>query len=70
MKPIFLSIGLGLLCLSGVTLSAETADVIYHNGNLITMDDKQSAAEAVAVKDGKIVVLETIKEGQTIYSAM
>jgi predicted amidohydrolase YtcJ len=36
---------------------AEPADAIYHNGTILTMDDEQPTAEAVAVKDGKIVAV-------------
>jgi len=33
------------------------ADAIYHGGDIVTIDDKNPAAEAVAVKDGKIVAV-------------
>jgi predicted amidohydrolase YtcJ len=36
---------------------AETADTIYHGGPIITIDDTQPTAEAVAVKDGKILAV-------------
>ena len=36
---------------------AEPADAIYHNGTILSMDDEQPTAEAVAVKDGKIVAV-------------
>ncbi len=36
---------------------ADTADTIYTNGNVITMDDSHSSAKAVAVKDGKILLV-------------
>jgi len=35
------------------------ADTIYHNGNIITINDPQPIAEAVAVKDGKILAVGT-----------
>ncbi|MEI6773132.1 MAG: amidohydrolase family protein, partial [Planctomycetota bacterium] len=35
------------------------ADVIYHGGNIITIDDKNPRAEALAVKDGKIIAVST-----------
>ena len=37
--------------------SAQTADVIYHNGPILTIDDANPRAEAVAVKDGKILAV-------------
>ncbi len=57
MKPP--SILLTTLC--GLTLSsaiAQTADPIYHNGSILTMAGKEPAyAEALAVKDGKILAI-------------
>ena len=35
------------------------ADSIYHGGNIITVDDKNPKAEALAVKDGKIIAVTT-----------
>ena len=36
---------------------AQTADTIYHNGTVITIDDDSPRAEAVAVKDGKVIAV-------------
>jgi predicted amidohydrolase YtcJ len=36
---------------------AQVADAIYHGGEIITVDDKNPTAQAVAVKDGKILAL-------------
>ena len=33
------------------------ADAIYHGGDIVTVDDKNPTAEALAVKDGKIVAV-------------
>ncbi|MBU6328046.1 MAG: amidohydrolase family protein, partial [Verrucomicrobia bacterium] len=48
-----------LAVFSGLTLavSAQTADAIYHNGSILTIDDSCPKAEAVAVKDGKILAV-------------
>src|SRR5271165_1613173 len=35
----------------------QTADTIYTGGNIITVNDAQPSAEAVAVKDGKILMV-------------
>lgn len=43
-------------------LSGETADIIYRNGPILTMDDARPRAEAVAVKDGKILAAGTEDE--------
>lgn len=39
-----------------------SADSIYHNGTILTIDDTQPKAEAVAVKDGKILAVGTKEE--------
>jgi predicted amidohydrolase YtcJ len=36
---------------------AQTADLIYHNGPIITVNDALPKAEAVAVRDGKILAV-------------
>jgi hypothetical protein len=48
-----------LTVFSGLTLavSAQTADSIYHNGSILTIDDSCPKVEAVAVKDGKILAV-------------
>ena len=41
-----------------MTPSTSTmAEIIYLGGDIITMEDKNPVAEAVAVKDGKILVV-------------
>lgn len=42
---------------TGQTPSAETADLILHNGNIWTVDEKNPTAQAVAIKGGKFVVV-------------
>ncbi len=34
---------------------ASTADTIYFGGDIVTINDAQPAAEAIAIKDGKIL---------------
>ena len=48
---------LAALCGISVTVLAETADIIYHGGPVITIDDAAPRAEAVAVKNGKILAV-------------
>lgn len=43
----------------------QPADVIYINGNIITVDDLKPAATAVAIKDGKIQVVGSDDEVKT-----
>lgn len=37
--------------------SSESADAIYTNGKIYTVDDSNVWAEAVAIKDGKFVAV-------------
>ncbi len=48
-----------LATLVGLTVSAfsQIPDTIYHNGTVLTIDDAHPRAEAVAVKDGKILAV-------------
>ncbi len=47
-----------LVCLLAFPASAaDPADAIYHGGEIITIDDKNPTAEAVAVAKGKIVAV-------------
>ena len=39
------------------TGTTTTADTIYLGGDIITMDEKYPAADAVAIKDGKILAV-------------
>ncbi|WP_205749335.1 amidohydrolase [Desulfopila sp. IMCC35008] len=39
--------------------AGELAEMIYHNGNIITINDAQPRVEAVAVMDGKILTVGT-----------
>lgn len=43
--------------LAGPAFAADPADVIYHGGDVVTVDDQNPAAEAVAVKGGRIVAV-------------
>jgi predicted amidohydrolase YtcJ len=49
-----------LLALAPVAArAADPADAIYHGGDIVTVDDKNPTAEALAVKGGKIVAIGT-----------
>src|SRR5271168_5050267 len=61
MKKIMISalailLGSGLGCNTGPD-AASTADTIYFGGPIVTVSDAQPNAEAVAVKDGKILMV-------------
>ena len=45
-----------------LSLGGEPADLIYHHGIILTMDDRRPAAEAVAVRDGRIIAVGGLAE--------
>lgn len=47
--------------------AASTADSIYYGGSIITVNDAQPSAEAVAVKDGKILMVGTTADIEKAY---
>ena len=51
--------GIGI---SSPVFAGEFAEIIYHGGNIITINDAQPRTEAVAVKDGKILTVGSMKE--------
>lgn len=53
---------LAALCLPGTGRAQEIADRIFAGGPVLTMNDAQPRAEAVAVKDGKIIAVGTLAE--------
>jgi predicted amidohydrolase YtcJ len=44
--------------------SASTADTIYFGGDIVTINDAQPNAEAIAVKDGKIIFVGNMAEAE------
>ena len=46
-----------LACLAPASRSAEVADTIYHNGPIVTVNDQQPTAEALAVRNGRILAV-------------
>ena len=49
-------------CLAGAASAQEMADTIYTGGPILTIDDAQPRAEAVAVRDGMILAVGTLTE--------
>lgn len=45
------------VCLFASMVSAETATLIFKNGKVITLDSKSKIAEAIAIRDGKILAV-------------
>jgi len=52
-------LGIGI---SSPVFAGEFAEIIYHGGNIITINDAQPRTEAVAVKDGRILTVGSMKE--------
>ena len=52
-------LGIGI---SSPVFAGEFAEIIYYGGNIITINDAQPRTEAVAVKDGKILTVGSMKE--------
>src|SRR5262249_38076411 len=50
-RLVFLLLGL----LIGTMARAEEADLVLTNGNVYTVNDRQSLAQAIAAKDGRVV---------------
>ena len=42
----------------------EIVDVFFENGLIYTMDNRRTVSESMAVKDGEIVFLGTVNEGE------
>ena len=55
-----IAVGLSTSC--GPRQPAQVADLIYAGGDIVTMNDAQPAAEALAVKDGKVLAIGTRAE--------
>jgi predicted amidohydrolase YtcJ len=54
--------GLISMLASGSLFAADPADTLYTGGPILTMNDAQPAAEAVAVSDGRIVAVGSLEE--------
>ena len=50
------------LIMAACSRPVQKADVIYHNGIILTMEKEGANAEAVAIKDGKILAVGSEKE--------
>lgn len=57
MRKTLLLFGLVALFICACSPGTETADIVFKNGTIYTVDDQESEVEAVAVKDGMIIAL-------------
>jgi hypothetical protein len=55
LKPLMSMLAVGLL--ASPVFAAETADAIFINGKIATLDAKGTQAEGVAVKDGRLIAV-------------
>ena len=44
-----------MILVAPLSIAAQPADAVYHNGTILTMNDAAPQSQAVAVKDGRIV---------------
>ena len=56
------SMSLAFLVSNGGAATVDTADSIYRGGPILTMDDAMPRAEAVAVRDGRILAVGTLPD--------
>ncbi len=61
MRKTFVLLGLITVLFSACN-NKETADIVFKNGTIYTVDNQQSMAEAVAVKDGMILAIGSSKD--------
>jgi predicted amidohydrolase YtcJ len=54
-SPVRRAVAVILLFVSGTSADAETAETIFINGNIYTVNEKQPHAEAIAVKSDRII---------------
>jgi imidazolonepropionase-like amidohydrolase len=55
MKLLLLVASLLLLAVMPVPQAVVTADIVFKNGNIYTANDKEPRAEAIAVKEDRII---------------
>ncbi|HVG21859.1 MAG TPA: amidohydrolase [Blastocatellia bacterium] len=64
MKIVSLMIIISALCSPASYSKAEAADVVFKNGNVYTVNERQPHAEAIAVKAGKVVFVGSNKDAK------
>src|ERR1044071_1518027 len=51
-------------CALPASTKTETADAVFKNGNIYTVNDRQPRAEAIAVKGGKVIFVGSDKDAR------
>jgi predicted amidohydrolase YtcJ len=62
MASVKLAAAAGLVMITTVASAQEVADTIYSGGPILTIDDAAPRAEAVAVKDGRIIAVGALSD--------
>jgi imidazolonepropionase-like amidohydrolase len=55
-------LGVFLLALASAAMAQPRVDVVFVNGRVLTVDDRNTVAQAIAIGDGKIVAVGTSEE--------
>ncbi len=58
----FLAVGLGFALLSSPATAEESADLVLRNGKVVTVDDRFSIAQALAIKGSRIIAVGSTAE--------
>jgi predicted amidohydrolase YtcJ len=64
MRIIALMLIIAASCLPIGYTNAETADIVFKNGNIYTVNERKPRAEAIAVKSGKIIFVGSNKDAK------
>lgn len=64
MRKFSLVVFLLLLVLTSAQSNPESADIVFMNGNIYTVNERQPRAEAIAVKSGKIIFVGSNKDAK------
>src|SRR4051794_17862538 len=64
MRFITLVLIISVLLIAPARARTETADAVFKNGNVYTVNERQPRAEAIAVKGGKIIFVGSNKDAQ------
>ena len=57
------------ILLSQSAIAASSADVIFYGGDIVTMNKAQPTAEAVAIRDGKIIKVGSLSNTKTLQGS-
>src|SRR6266403_3462849 len=64
MRILFLVVSCLLFAMNPTSARLETADVVFNNGNIYTVNERQPHAEAIAVKGDRIVFVGSNSDAQ------